>query len=134
MKALFADTFYYLALVSQDDAAHRGAVDMSRRLRGRTISTAWVLTEVADALAAPHQRGVFATLLEHLLADPNVTIVPPSQELFERGVKLYIDRPDKDWSLTDCLSFVVMEQHHLTDALTGDHHFEQAGFGVLLKQ
>ena len=89
---------------------------------------------MADALAAPHQHRVFAILLEHLLADPNVTIVPPSQELFERGVKLYIDRPDKDWSLTDCISFVVMEQHHLTDVLTGDHHFEQAGFGVLLKQ
>jgi len=89
---------------------------------------------VADALAAPCQRGVFAVLLERLLADPNVTIVPPSQELFERGVELYNDRPDKDWSLTDCISFVVMDQHSLTDALTGDHHFEQAGFGVLLKR
>ena len=133
MKALFADTFYYLALASEDDAAHQRTVDISRSLKGRTITTAWVLTEVADALAAPQQRPVFAALLERLLADAAVTIVPPSQELFERGVELFNDRPDKGWSLTDCISFVVMDQRRLMDALTADHHFEQAGFNVLLR-
>jgi predicted nucleic acid-binding protein len=133
MRALFADTFYYLALVSKDDAAHRRVVDLSRSLRGRTVTTAWVLTEMADALAAPRQRGVFAALLERLLADPNVTIVPPSQDLFQRGIGLYNSRPDKEWSLTDCISFVVMDSHSLSDALTADHHFEQAGYTLLLK-
>ena len=59
-------------------------------------------------------------------------VIPPSQQLFRQGVELYIARPDKDRSLTDCISFVTMRQHGLTDALTGDRHFEQAGFNTLL--
>jgi hypothetical protein len=58
--------------------------------------------------------------------------MPSSNELFAAGVELYATRPDKEWSLTDCISFVVMEREGLTDALTGDRHFEQAGFKVLL--
>ena len=64
--------------------------------------------------------------------DPTVKIVPSSNELFAAGVELYATRSDKEWSLTDCISFVVMEREGLTDALTGDRHFEQAGFKVLL--
>jgi predicted nucleic acid-binding protein len=72
-------------------------------------------------------------LLAALRADPACTIVPPTQSLFEQGVDLYARRPDNGWSLTDCISFVVMQQHGVTQALTGDHHFEQAGFEALLK-
>ncbi len=60
-------------------------------------------------------------------------IVPASRELFQRGVELFTQRPDKDWSLTDCTSYVVMKEQDIEDALTTDHHFEQAGFTVLLK-
>ena len=67
-----------------------------------------------------------------LRANPNITITAASAELFERGCRLYADRPDKDWSLTDCISFVVMEEKAITEALTADHHFEQAGFNALL--
>jgi len=72
-------------------------------------------------------------LWERLQADPKVTIVPPSSDLLARGITLYAQRPDKHWSLTDCISFVVMEEHGLTQALTADWHFEQAGFEVLIK-
>jgi uncharacterized protein len=65
--------------------------------------------------------------------DPNVLIVPPGIDLFEEGLALYQRRPDKDWSLTDCISFVVMERQQIRHALTGDHHFEQAGFVALLR-
>ena len=65
--------------------------------------------------------------------DNHVTIVPPDDALFHRGVEFYAQRPDKDWSLTDCISFVVMEERGIREALTGDHHFEQAGFAALLK-
>ena len=132
MNALFADTFYYLALLSRDDATHERAVEVSRTVLAGTVTTAWVLTEVADALAAPAQRGAFLTLLNSLRADPNVVIVPPSDDLFQRGISLYGERLDKDWSLTDCISFVVMRDHGVAEALTGDHHFEQAGFRILL--
>ena len=132
MTLLFADTFYYVALLNRRDAAHERAVAMAQRVRVPKITTAWVMTEVADALAAPAQRGLFVDLLESLTADPTVTFVPATQDLFDRGVNLYARRPDKAWSLTDCISFAVMREHGLTEALTGDHHFEQAGFKALL--
>ena len=128
MNVLFADTFYYLALVSHDDAAHQHAVNLSRTLSARTVTTAWVLTEVADALAAPGERPTALTLIARLRGDPTVTIVPPTEELFNRGLDLYGRRSDKGWSLTDCISFIVMQDEGLGEALTGDRHFEQAGF------
>jgi predicted nucleic acid-binding protein len=133
MITRFADTYYYLALLSEDDTAHARAVEFSRLRGGRIVTTTWVLTEVADALAVPPQRRAFLALLELLSTDPAVTIVPPTQEGFDRGVDLYARRLDKNWSLTDCISFVVMEQQGLTEALTADRHFEQAGFEMLLK-
>jgi len=133
MNAIFADTFYFLALVSRDDATHSRAVALSRRLTGRIVTTAWILTEVGDAMSAPRQRQVFRVLVDSLLTDARVTIVPPTKQIFDQGIDLYDSRPDKEWSLTDCISFVVMQQLQLSEALTGDHHFEQAGFRALLK-
>jgi hypothetical protein len=132
MTAVFADSFYYLAVMNADDVAHERAVRVSDSLGGPVVTTAWVLTEVADALAAPGQRSGFLALLEALRGDPEVSIVPPNEDLFEAGISLYSRRPDKDWSLTDCISFVVMQQRGMTEALTGDRHFEQAGFVTLL--
>jgi uncharacterized protein len=132
MTPTFADTYYYLALLSESDSAHEDALRLSRTLPGRTVTTAWVMTEVADALAAPQTRSLFPALHERLRRDPNVAIVPATLELFEQGVRLYAQRPDKSWSLTDCISFVVMQERGLIEALTGDHHFEQAGFRILL--
>lgn len=74
----------------------------------------------------------FSTLLP-LCADEGVVLLPPDQILFDAGLELYASRSDKEWSLTDCISFVVMRERGITDALTGDHHFEQAGFVALLK-
>ena len=67
-----------------------------------------------------------------LAADPETRIVEASPELFEKGLTLYNSRPDKFWSLTDCISFVVMTEERISDALTGDRHFDQAGFKALL--
>ncbi len=61
-------------------------------------------------------------------------IVGGSDDLFRRGLKLYVERPDQTWSLTDCISFVVMEEHRIRDALTRDHHFEQAGFRAVFAE
>jgi predicted nucleic acid-binding protein len=133
MKAVFGDTFYFLALMNPADSAHQRAVRWSQNFTGELVTTAWVLTEVADALAAPQQRSAVPTLVRDLRADPKIVIIPPGEELFERGLDLYSQRPDKAWSLTDCISFVVMQDMGITDALTGDHHFEQAGFKALFK-
>ena len=76
--------------------------------------------------------AAFLRLLKNLHADPNCTIVPVTALLFAEGVKLYARRPDKEWTLTDCISFVVMQQTGISRALTGDRHFEQAGFQTLL--
>jgi len=72
-------------------------------------------------------------LLDDLQADANVRVIAPDQELFELGVELYRNRIDKSWSLTDCISFVVMEREGIKEALTTDHHFSQAGFRTLLR-
>ena len=132
MNPVFADSFYFLALINPRDMAHERALEFSEKQEIPLITTAWVLTEVADGLCRPPGRAVFASLLQDLENDTLSTIIPPSQLLFRQGVELYTARPDKDWSLTDCISFVSMRQHGLTDALTGDRHFEQAGFNTLL--
>ena len=115
------------------DADHQRALEISQRHRTPIVTTAWVLTEVGDAFAAPRQRPAFLILVDQLRKDPRTTIVPASQALFERGFELYSKRPDKGWSLTDCISFTVMADYQIIEALTGDHHFEQAGFRALLK-
>ena len=97
------------------------------------MTTVWILTELADALSDPTRRHEFIDLLEFLRSHPRVTIVPADQILFETGVSLYASRTDKEWSLTDCISFTVMSQYGIRDALTGDRHFEQAGFRALLR-
>jgi uncharacterized protein len=132
MTATFADTFYFLALVNTRDSAHEKATAFSTEHEDRIVTTAWVLTELADALCDSSHRRAFQRVFNGLKADSGTLIVPPSRSLFERGIELYDARDDKDWSLTDCISFVVMENHGIKDALTGDRHFEQAGFRALL--
>lgn len=133
MKPVFADAFYYIAFLSASDEAHAQAAAFTESFTGKMVTTAWVLTEVADGMAPPKTRSGFWAFLAVLRNDPEVKIIPHDPELFEAGLTLYGARPDKGWSLTDCISFVVMRREGITEALTGDHHFEQAGFRILLK-
>ena len=127
----FADTFYFLALLNPKDSAHAAAMAHSFG-PGGIVTTEWVLTELADAMAWRTKRKGFIDLHRLLRSDPDVDIVPAGSELFVRGVEFFAARPDKDWSLTDCISFIVMQDREIEEALTGDHHFEQAGFRALL--
>ena len=134
MKFRFADTYYLLALVNTKDQAHDLAV---RHSQGRTlglITTTWVLVEFADALSAVAKRAHAAHFVRGLLAESYIEVVPPTVAQFERALTRYESRPDKEWSLTDCFSFLLMEERGISDALTADHHFEQAGFRALMKQ
>jgi predicted nucleic acid-binding protein len=134
MNAVFADTFYFLALLNQRDTAHGKAVEFASAGERPIVTTDWVLTEVADACAQPSKRQHFLDLMEMIEISTDVLFVAATRELFARGVVLFGERLDQDWPLTDCLSFVVMQERGITDALTGDRHFEQAGFKALLKR
>ena len=133
MKAVFADTFYFLALLNPADDAHKAALSAPLSDYGKVITSAWVLIEVADALSFPPNRSVFLNLLSKLKNNPHVVIVSPDQHFYDSGLVRFSQRLDKEWSLTDCISFIIMEQNEISDALTGDSHFGQAGFSVLLK-
>lgn len=133
MNRVFADTFYFFAVLNPNDAAHSRALAYAKRHDEAMVTTAWVLTELADGLASTEERHVFAQLIARLRASAETEIIPPSEELMARGIELYDSRSDKKWSLTDCISFVVMKDWGIREALTGDHHFEQAGFVALFR-
>jgi uncharacterized protein len=129
----FADTFYFLALVNPDDDRHEDATAFAKNAGGHIATTAWVMTELADASSAAKLRSLFSVMLRRMQSSPHVTILPPTLAAFTAGVQMYEQHHDKDWSLTDCISFGVMRQRKIKDALTGDRHFDQAGFKALLK-
>ena len=133
MKPVFADTSYYGALLSPKDVLHEPAVEWARTGGRQVVLTEFILVELGNGLHLPADRKVFSEFVGQLRADPDVTVIPASSGLFEAGLELYRERPDKRWSLTDCTSFVVMREHGLTEALTADRHFEQAGFKALLR-
>jgi predicted nucleic acid-binding protein len=120
-------------MLNRMDRKHAAAVAALDGNRDPLVTTTWVLTELADGLCAVRSRAVFVALEGKLRNDPRVTIIPPDNRVYNAGLELYKQRTDKDWSLTDCISFVEMRQRGIFEALTGDHHFEQAGFVALLK-
>ena len=133
MRTVFADTFYFLALWNPHDQGHAKALAFTNGYREALLTTDWIVTELADALACPPNRQRFLRFVRLLQQQKELAIVPASRTLLEEGLGFYESRPDKEWSLTDCISFVVMKKEGIVEALTGDHHFEQAGFVALLK-
>jgi predicted nucleic acid-binding protein len=133
MKTVFADTSFFLASLNPDDELQNQAIALSRAVPALRLTTAFVLLEVANAMSRAGQRPQFVEFYTRLKKHSRARIVPISQELFDRGYDLYASRKDKDWSLTDCISFIVMSDAGLSDALSHDHHFEQAGYTALLR-
>ena len=134
-RPIFLDTAYINALVNTRDQWHDAAAQWERKLatdRRRLVTTEFVLVEIADGLAAVRFRGQAIQVIATLQASPLVEIIPASSRLFTAALELYRSRGDKDWGLTDCASFVVMGEHGLSEALTTDDHFRQAGFRILL--
>ncbi len=131
----FLDTGYLIALFSAKDAFHSAAtqlraqaVSSSRKL----LTTDAVLFEIGAAFSKTSFRVLGAQIIETLLRDPSVEVIAASPQLRNQAIELFAARTDKDWSLCDCLSFIVMRQQGVTSALTPDHHFAQAGFTALL--
>ncbi len=131
-KPIFVDTSYLLALLNSHDEFHQHASAIADQIDVKLITTEAVLTEIGNALAKSQWRELAVDTLNDLRDDEDVEILSISSELFSKALKFYSSRMDKEWGLTDCISFVVMKDRKLIDALTTDHHFEQAGFKALL--
>ncbi len=129
----FADTNFLVALLNPKDQWHSAAKEAAGALDESVVTTMWVLVELGDALSVGTNRNLFLEFIDELSEQSEWETVPASPDWFVQGLELFRARADKDWSLTDCISFAVMKQRGITDALTHDHHFEQAGFQILLK-
>ena len=130
---VFADTFALIAWLNPRDDAHAVVSAYLDGFTGRLVTTEWVLVELADALSAPDARLTAAAFLKAVRADPLFDVVGYVPIVYQAGFELFANRPDKAWSLTDCISFGVMAERKLSDALTADQHFEQAGFRAVFK-
>ena len=133
---IFVDTAAWLALANKSDILHRQAVLLNQNLLSRGthyVTTDYVLTEVANALSRPPHRKSIIRFLEAIFSSKNVSIATITRERFLRAWQLYKSRPDKEWGLTDCTSFLIMEDERLREAFTTDRHFRQAGYVCLLQ-
>ena len=135
MRGVFADAVYWVALTHPRDQWHERAVGAARALRGATIVTT---EDVFDEFLAhfsehgPAFRLLAADTVEDALSDPAVIVIPQSHQSFLDGLALYKARPDKGYSLTDCISMVTMRREGITEILTHDAHFTREGFTILL--
>lgn len=136
MKFVFADTFYWIALSNPRDDAHRQVLEFSRqRDIGLIVTTDEVLTEYLAYCASDSRlRLEAAAIVDDLFNSPQVRVIPQTRASFLAGLELYRARPDKEYSLTDCISMYAMRRKGLTDALTNDRHFQQEGFHALFRK
>ena len=134
MRTIFADSFYFFALLSERDADHGRALSFSVAYTGQILTTVWILVEVGDGLSSSRQRSQFPSFCRELYTNPNIRVIDWDKTYFDEGLTLYEARPDTNWSLTDCISFVAMQQAAISEALTADHHIEQAGFHAVFRE
>ena len=135
MAQVFLDSSFAIALSATTDENHARAKILAERLKAEEtvlITTQAVLLEIGNALAKQRYRNASVKLLRSLAHDPRVQIVHLSKELYDQGFQLYRERQDKEWGITDCISFQVMRERGLSQALTADAHFQQAGYEALL--
>jgi predicted nucleic acid-binding protein len=134
LPPVYVDAAQYIALVVERDRLHESALRLADELSDvATVTSDPVLVEVLAYLSGrTHTRLQGIKLVELLRADPRVTIVRQTPELFDAGFDLYKSRPDKGYSLTDCMSMIICRQLDITDVATHDRHFAQAGFRTLL--
>lgn len=138
MAAVFLDASHAIALSASTGQHHKQAEIIAEQLEAegtRLVTTRVVILEIGNALAKFRYRNAVINLLDSLEKDPNVEIIPISEQfVYEKAFQLYRDRPDKEWSITDCISFIVMQDRKLIEALTAEEHFRQAGFRVMLRE
>jgi predicted nucleic acid-binding protein len=134
MRTVFADTFYWVALADPRDQSHAEAKALSESLGESTlVTTEEVLSEFLNFFSqfGSASRQAAVRRVRAILSHPHIQVVGQSHASFLRGLGLYEKRPDKEYSLTDCISMTAMRQASLTEVLTNDHHFAQEGFTIL---
>ncbi|RMD86426.1 MAG: PIN domain-containing protein [Calditrichaeota bacterium] len=131
---IFIDTMYVVALVNENDEYHKRATELSEKYENSSfVTTEGVLLEIANVLARNYKEQA-VEIIEYFLSSDDVEIVHLNPTLFDKAFERYKTYLDKTWSLVDCISFEVMKEKGLIDALTGDKHFEQAGLNPLMKE
>jgi uncharacterized protein len=136
MKRIFADTGYWIALFNPRDELHSRAVAAAQRYsEDQIVTTEMVLVEFLNGFSdrGPRLRAAAAKAVKTLRSNSNVALIRQTSDQFERALSRYEERIDKEWSLTDCASFLIMEAEGIGVALTHDQHFAQAGFQALLR-
>jgi uncharacterized protein len=133
---VFLDTSYAIALSVESDQHHEQAVKLAEFLESnktRLVTTRAILLEIGNALSKLRYRRAAVELLTALEYDSSVEIVPLTDESYQKALELFAARIDKEWGLIDCFSFLIMNERGISEALTTDEHFSQAGFIPLVK-
>ncbi len=137
MAGFFADTSYWVALWQPNDGLHEKATFLDAALVEQDIvTTQMVLGEALDSMAGKgdYCRSYAVQMVLDMTDNPFVEIIPQTDAQFRAAVERYAARSDQRWSLTDCASFLAMEERGITQALAHDRDFEQAGFVALLRE
>ena len=135
MTEVFADAAYFIALLLPRDALRLAAIRVSQAIaNSRLVTSEPVLTEVLNYVSnrGSNTRRQAAAMWRDLHSHPSAIVIPGTARLLERASHLYEQMADKSWSLTDCASILIMRERSISEVLTSDHHFEQAGFKILL--
>lgn len=132
MTKKLIDTSFIVAAVSEKDEDHEKAIELSLRLGGQPmIITDAVILEIGNSLSRRYKARCIETI-ENFFESPEIEVVRVDETLFDKGFELYKSHADKTWGLVDCISFVVMRENNIANALTSDKHFVQAGFRALM--
>lgn len=136
-NSIFLDTSFSIALAIAKDEFHDRAIDLANTIEAENIkivTTQAVFLEIGNALSKLKYRQSAVETIQRLESDLNTAIISLTDDLYEEGFELFRNRHDKEWGLIDCISFVVMDEQGITEALTADEHFVQAGFRALLRE
>lgn len=136
-NSIFLDTSFSIALAIAKDEFHDRAIDLANTIEAENIkivTTQAVFLEIGNALSKLKYRQSAVETIQRLESDLNTAIIFLTDDLYEEGFELFRNRHDKEWGLIDCISFVVMDEQGITEALTADEHFVQAGFRALLRE
>ena len=134
MKTTFVDTAFVIAWVNEDDALHTKAIQLLNAYKNAPwLTTDCVLLEIGNSLARSFRSETVGTI-KNFLTSEEIIIIGLAADLFHRAFELYQTYNDKTWGLIDCVSFIVMRENNITDALTNDKHFQQVGFNALMRK